>query len=102
MIQNYLGILKMRQKHPEIFNDPYDIIKGYNEKYGGVTLFETSNSGDEMIPPVEPRQARECWECVCCHDGWDCSLCIERQASQPCRYHMTDIEYRELIESGVI
>mgnify|MGYP007112184441 CR=1 FL=1 len=41
-MKNYRSILKMRQKIPEIFNDPYDIVKGYNSAYGNAMMFETS------------------------------------------------------------
>lgn len=43
MMRSSLGILNMRQKHPELFNDNYNIVKGYNETYGNAILIESSN-----------------------------------------------------------
>ena len=80
-----------------------------------------------MIPPVEERQFRPCDDCHCCCDddgNPDCTISsdafyiriggydfdetigklvqIQKNKSEPCKYHLTHDEYRELIDSGPV
>jgi len=56
-----------------------------------------------MIPPMDERSNRLCETCHCCYSGWYCSLNIDRVGNfPPCVYHLTDDEYKELIESRVL
>jgi hypothetical protein len=62
-----------------------------------------------MIPPVEERAVRPCYEC--CQCLFDICVCkLDKSGNknirqyydkrEPCKYHMTKDEYRELIDSG--
>lgn len=59
-----------------------------------------------MIPPVEERSIRPCRDCI--SSNWEDTSCSMfdldytdfcRPNNQPCKYHITPEEYRELIDS---
>ena len=63
-----------------------------------------------MIPPVEERQWRDCKTCIGYKylngewpDGcgiFDTEICNCRGSGDACKYHLTQSEYQELIDSG--
>jgi hypothetical protein len=62
-----------------------------------------------MIPPVEERAVRPCNDCVFAweddYTDLNCNLHVYTRkyigyTTEPCKYHYTDDEMKELIDSG--